>query len=483
MGPNSGVTNYPVIAANGTDVYVAWTQVVSGNGTIEFAYSNQSGTNFHSVALSSAGVNADIPYVASYNNNVYVIWHQITMSGNQSVWVDSSSNNGLSWQGPYQLDNNSEEAGSPQITAFGNYAYATWNGGGAWFAESNDSGATWTAPINLDANNTQYVLSPWVSASGPNVYVTWNDNSSYASYHSGDYNPYISVSNDYGLTWSQNRTNLFPHGTNDYQVQVAASGNASYVVFRDHSSRYSNDGAVFFMMSNDSGTTWTPYYSSTSGTLSNGSTGITGWANGIAVSGKTVGYAFMSGCSTGQFEPFPNSGNGDCNVYASYSNDSGTSFVQTKLTSDFLAGPIRQISTSNVAASGPYLYVVWQDNSTSNFQVYFSATDGQTVSNNTTTSSTTSSSSSSSASNSSTTQGTTTTILTSSSTSSSSTTTSLSTIASTSSQQSSSTLQTSTSNANNGSSNYELYVAIAAVVAVAVVASAILVYRRNRLQQ
>ncbi len=464
-GAGVGTANYPVMAANGSDVYATWTQVVSGQGTIYVASSTNNGTSFNMIPVSMAGANADIPFIAQYGSDAYVIWHQNTTNDFQSVWVSSSTNYGTTWSTPFNLDNGSGIAGSPQIAAYGNYAFATWNGGGAWFSESNNSGLNWSTPINVAAPNTQDVDSPWVSGWGSNVYITWNDN-----YTTGNYEPYIAVSNDNGSTWTP-RQLLLSGAKNDYQVQVTAVGSNAYVIFRDHSSPYhtftnSKNGSVFFEASYDNGTHWTPYYSTSPGDLANGSQGITGWADGVAVSGNDVGFAYLSGCSVGQYEPFPNSGNGDCNMYASYSNDSGTTFMpQIQLSTDFLAGPIRQISSSNYAMSGSNMYVAWQDNSTSNFQIYLSDTN---LASQSTSSSTTSSTTSPSG----------TTIITTSSSSSSPTSTSSSST-STSIASSSSTTQTTTSTPVK-KSNFDLYAAIAAIVAVVVIASAVLLYRRSR---
>ncbi|MGH2638756.1 MAG: IPT/TIG domain-containing protein, partial [Rhabdochlamydiaceae bacterium] len=158
-------------------------------------------------------------------------------------------------------------------------------------------------------------------------------------------------------------------------------GNNVYVTFRDHTLPYSPSGSIFFMESNNAGSSWNPPLSTSSVPMDVSSRiGITGWSNGIAVSGSTVALAYMSGCTNGQNEPFPNGGNGDCGVYASYSNNGGQSFyIGSPVNNDVTSGPITDVSSSTFAASGSYVFVVWQDQVTSNFQVYFSKTSGQVV--------------------------------------------------------------------------------------------------------
>jgi hypothetical protein len=133
------------------------------------------------------------------------------------------------------------------------------------------------------------------------------------------------------------------------------------------------------MTSTNAGLSWTPALGATPMDVSNDNQ-ITGWSNGIAISGSTVALAYMSDCVTGQQEPSPNSGPGDCGMFVSYSNNGGASFYpQVNVSNDRSAGPISDISSSNFAASGQYVFAVWQDNAASNFQVYFSATNGTVV--------------------------------------------------------------------------------------------------------
>ena len=64
-------------------------------------------------------------------------------------------------------------------------------------------------------------------------------------------------------------------------------------------------------------------------------------------------------------------------MFVSYSNNGGQSFyAQANVSNDRTAGPVADDATSNFAVSGTYVFVTWQDNAASNFQVYFSETDG-----------------------------------------------------------------------------------------------------------
>ena len=175
------------------------------------------------------------------------------------------------------------------------------------------------------------------------------------------------------------KLNLMPTSTSSWEIQDQAVGNSVYVIWRDHTPAYTTNGDILLMMSSNGGQTWTPSLGTTPLDVSNDNQ-ITGWSNGIGVSGSTVALAYMSDCITGLQEPSPNSGAGDCGMMVAYSNNGGQSFFpEVNVSNDRTAGPITDVSSSNFAISGTYVFVTWQDQAASNFQVYFSATNGNVV--------------------------------------------------------------------------------------------------------
>ena len=397
-----GVAAYPVVAANGSNVYVTWAQSMSAkNETIFFASSNNNGASFHPViVLSNEKFNSITPVLAQYGNSVYVAWNENYQSSiflynqtftftDKSIFVTASTDNGQHWTTPYNASvpvdalNPLTLGDEPQLAAWGKNAYLEFDAGGApeegvYITVSTNQGATWAPPTTLMFLNQTGALDrePWIAASGSNVYATWNSNSGIGSNNPGSYNAYVSVSNDNGTTFSA-PLNLYPSGMVDWEAQVAAQGNSAYITFRDHTSA-TRKGDVFFLQSNDAGHTWSPAVPTTPPLDLSNDNGITGWANGIAVSGNTIGLGYLSYCATGQQSPSPNSGPGDCGVFGSYSSNNGASFSpETNVSNDKTAGPITDIASSTVAASGPYVYLAWQDESKSTFQVYFSETSGQ----------------------------------------------------------------------------------------------------------
>ncbi len=383
------------MAVNGSNVYVAWTQSLTsgGNGEIFVATSNNNGA-LNSFTTTEVSVNltaytSDIPYLAAYGNDVYVIWHAVASSNAaQSVWVSSSSDAGQKWMTAIELDLKSGQADEPQIAAWGSYAYATWDRNGPYFAYTSNNGLTWSNPVNLNPGTKSVpagtTREPWITAAGSNVYITWNDNSGYGTTLGKIYDPYIMISNNNGQSWNLNyggvKLNLMPNSSSSWEIQDQAAGNSVYVVWRDHTPAYTTNGDDLMMISNNAGLTWTPALHTAIPMDVTDDNQITGWTNGIGVSGSTVAIAYLSDCVNGLQEPSPNSGSGDCGMMVSYSNNGGQSFFpEVNVSNDRTAGPITDISSSNFAVSGSSVFVTWQDQAASNFQVYFSSTNGQVV--------------------------------------------------------------------------------------------------------
>lgn len=393
LSETGGTTSYPVMAINGSNVYVAWTQSLTsgGNGEIFVASSNNYGASFSTeeVSVNLTAYTSDIPYLAAYGNDVYVIWHAVaTSNAYESVWVSSSGSAGQKWTTAYELDEKTGQADEPQITAWGAYAYATWDRNGPYVSYTSNNGLTWSNPVNLNPGTKAVpagtTREPWITAAGSNVYVTWNDNSGYGTSLGKVYDPYIMVSNDNGLKWNVNnggvKLNLMPNSSSSWEIQDQAVGNTVYVIWRDHTPNYTVNGDILMMISTNAGATWTPSLDSSIPMDVSNDNQITGWSNGIGVSGSTVALAYMSDCITGEQEPSPDSGPGDCGMMVSYSNNGGSSFFpEVNISNDRTAGPITDVSSSNFAVSGTNVYAVWQDQAASNFQVYFSMTNGNIV--------------------------------------------------------------------------------------------------------
>lgn len=176
-----GVASYPIVYATGSDVYVVWSQSVSKVLQIFFAASTNSGGSFSKAIQLTRGSSSNgfvTPVIAASGSDVYVAY---TAQGKNS-YVMASDKNGAagSWTSPFHYSDTHE----PQIAAIGSNAYAIADGVG--IAVTNNGGSSWTIISNSQNDGDE----PWVAASGSYVYVvsqTKTNNGSIHFFYSNNY--------------------------------------------------------------------------------------------------------------------------------------------------------------------------------------------------------------------------------------------------------------------------------------------------------
>ena len=247
------------------------------------------------------------------------------------------------------ISDNNGTSELPQVTAEGNNVYVVWqdNSSGnydVYFAHSPDNGKNFESIKNLSKNNGTSEL-PQVTAEGNNVYVVWQDNSS------GNYDVYFAHSPDNGKNFESIKNLSKNNGTSELP-QVTAEGNNVYVVWQDNSS---GNYDVYFAHSPDNGKN---FESIKNLSKNNGTSELPQ----VTAEGNNV-YVVWQDNSSGNYD-----------VYFAHSPDNGKNFESIKNLS-------KNNGTSElpqVTAEGNNVYVVWQDNSSGNYDVYFkpSSSDG-----------------------------------------------------------------------------------------------------------
>ena len=66
------------------------------------------------------------PQISSSGNNVYVVWTDSTLPGNDEILFAFSTNNGLTFSTPDNLSENTGSSVFPQISSSGNNVYVVW---------------------------------------------------------------------------------------------------------------------------------------------------------------------------------------------------------------------------------------------------------------------------------------------------------------------------------------------------------------------
>lgn len=348
-----GLSQFPVMCANGSDVFIAWSQAVGSIGLQIFeATSMNNGSSFNLSQLTSSNGKGNVtkggyitPAIAASGANVYV-----TFSGNGSnSFVTSSNNYGSSWSPPHLYSHSLED----EVAAWGNNGYAlanralavTHNSGQTWFASIYNQTLQGDEPMIAVYQNYVYVSSETSHRTGTEGYIH-----AYASNNSGD-----------NFTTFENLT---PTVNDSWAPMVGAFGTSAWIAVRQYPG--GQKGEVWVYTTTDGGQKWSSPIS-LSGKPAKGSAEtfpfevattdvqdvFVGWARQVS-----SGYwTFMISAST----------------------DGGTSWspspgVNVSQNSNGEAGFENDLAVAAISSSGTYCYSVWQFRNGTENQIYFAET-------------------------------------------------------------------------------------------------------------
>jgi hypothetical protein len=363
ISTNTGTSDDPSVAAIGSYAYVAWqdsTPVPGSGGWTEIwlRVSSNSGVSFGSpIRISSNAYASLYPSVAASGSNVYVAWEDATpVSGSGTgyeVWMRVSSNNGASFGSAIRISWNTYDSVSPSVAASGSYVYVAWEdytpvaGSGTqpeiWLRISSNSGVSFGSAIRM-STNIGSSANPSIAASGSYVYIAWQDSTPVPG--SGDNRPeiWMRVSSNYGASLGS-AIRMSTNAGNSYNPSVAADGSHVYVAWQDDTPVTGSGTGyeVWLRASSNNGATFNSPIRISTNTYDSVSPSV-------AASGSYVYVAWED------YTPVAGSG-GEPEIWMRVSANSGTSF----------GSPVRLSSNAymslypSVAASGNYVYVVWQD--------------------------------------------------------------------------------------------------------------------------
>jgi hypothetical protein len=231
----------PVVAASGTDVWVAWFE--SAGPISKYIYLNRSADNGQSwlptpISLDNlASQGAFCPVISASGSNVYVAWVATVNPGITSdIRVNRSTDGGVTW-----LANEIPLTGGVlalyhDIASSGSNVYAVWTqgspGGGSEirFRSSTNAGLTWTAPRRLDSAppGAGGRWSPKVCCAGSSVYVAWHDQRAIGG---GVNDIYFAYSTNAGASWSPDVSITGPGTSQNWYFHMACNGPDVYVAY------------------------------------------------------------------------------------------------------------------------------------------------------------------------------------------------------------------------------------------------------------
>jgi hypothetical protein len=434
----AGRTTAPLISANGSNVYIAWSQTIGVTGAqiVETTSTNYGVTFSTPVELTNSATGAGpfiTPFIASYNDTVAVVFND---AGDNESFATVSSNAGTTWTTPYAYAHNRED----QVAVYQSDIYVVADP--ITIAVSNNAGVNWSKSFTVGP----YGSEAWVAAAGSNAYVAWETKGSTSQ-------AWLTMTHNDGANFTA-PTLLTGSVSDAWAPMVSALGNSVWIAV--HNFPGGNMSRVYVYTSTTNGTSWNLPVE-VSGAV--GSITDTSFPFTVSTSdGINVFTAWSE-----QVDP------NTWQLMVSYSADGGTAWTPSPGIDASQNPTGTQGSNSNdladaaIASSGASVFATWQQFNTSNpnvNQVYFSAYNAPIP---TTTTSSTTGSSSNSTSTSSTGTGTTGT---------GSTGTSHSTA--------SGTTQSSTGSGFSLNSTDLLYAGVAAVIVAAVILTVVFIRRPKK---
>lgn len=284
------------------------------------------------------------PRVAVSGCHVYAVWEDYTVNANAAdVLMARSVDRGATYSAPINISGDPSNSIGPQVVASGNHVYVLWIrpfDGELLLKASHNRGATFGPIVNV-SNSFNGSENPAMAATGNNVYVAWRE------FAGGNAEILFSRSTNGGVT--------FPAGTNMSNTpqssvgpELIAEGSKVYVAWHDETP----NAEVFLRASDNFGAGFAP-------TVNISNNASVSQHAALAASGNLAYLAWndtLAGNSEVSVKPI---------VYDGVSFNIGATFN--------LSANAGLSEFPNVAASGTYAYVTWQDNSTGNYEILFRA--------------------------------------------------------------------------------------------------------------
>ena len=393
----------PIVQNVGTHVYVAWTE---RGGGIKFRASPDGGSswipplNKPALKISNAGGTAQYPVMSANGTNVYVLWAQTIGSTGLQIMEATSFNNGVSFTTPLQLTKGTVQGGfiGPSVASWGNNVYVgyyddntTGPGKQSWAICSASAGApgTWTKPVQYANNHETQVAAwggqyayfvadgsvdvttnncatftrarvssplgsePWVAAYGPNAIAggSTKGNTSMIPF---------TFTNNNGKTWSKTAD---LNATNAWHPMMGAFGNNFWIAVLQHPG--GSAAAVSVFTSTNAGTSWNAPVSLSGQGAKNSNEGFP--FNVATTDGQNVFIAWPQQISTGYWV-----------MRVSYSGDGGVTWtpapgIDVSQNTVGQAGNGADVANGAISAFGTHAYVTWQYINGASNQIYFTS--------------------------------------------------------------------------------------------------------------
>ena len=185
-------------------------------------------------------------------NNIHIVWHD-ELTKNEEIYYKRSSDAGVTWSERMRLTWNEGESMYPSVTTDStNCIHLVWSDGFAicrniFYKRSTDDGATWTTQKKLTWNLCGANITSITADIDNRLHVVWSD------YRLEDFEIFYKYSSDSGITWSDLKRLTWNSGDSKRPSIVVDSEKVIHVVWYDDSP---GNPEIFYKHSCDGGVSW-----------------------------------------------------------------------------------------------------------------------------------------------------------------------------------------------------------------------------------
>jgi hypothetical protein len=176
------------ISSFGDNVYIVWLEKIpNGPYQIMLTNSNDGGNTFSEpIVLSENAMAQTFPKVSAFDSHIYVTWNVEDQAKVKSgVYFISSIDNGMTFGNASKLNNEEKDFGEPQVASYANQVYVIWGGSetnmlkSLSFIKSNDYGKTFSNIKKIGETELGRLNEPSnveiIADQNNRVFISWQD--------------------------------------------------------------------------------------------------------------------------------------------------------------------------------------------------------------------------------------------------------------------------------------------------------------------
>ena len=119
---------FPSVAVFNSNIHVVWNEQRDGNEEIYYKRSTDNGTSWGAdTRLTNTPLSSEYPSVAASGTNVHVTWMDSVGANNYEVYYKRSTDSGTSWEADVQLTNEPSLSIYPSVAVSGSKVHVVWS--------------------------------------------------------------------------------------------------------------------------------------------------------------------------------------------------------------------------------------------------------------------------------------------------------------------------------------------------------------------